>query len=359
MIITVLRARDLFNFALPDKASGQYLIYMDSGLLAGAISSIGGNWVLSLEKGFRFAAAPDHKDGQCIIRENISITIQEESSGKYLYLMSETSSKECATFTKYYLPQYGEYRIGRGSGMDIKLTSQLISEHHATVVFDKTGSWIEDKGTPNGTYVNGIRISTKTKLHDGDLIYIVGLKIAYASQLLAINHPNDSLSISNRLSKVALQPANNPDNSDHAESKIAKKFFRSPRFANHIPTYELKLDPPPAPVEIQSMPLAYVLGPSITMGLASVITAVFTILNANGDILRIMPTLVMSFSMLTMTVLWPILTKKYEKKRRIEAEKARIESYTKYIAESRQKILAAIASQEQILNANYPPEAKA
>lgn len=355
MIITVLRARDLFNFALPDKASGQYLIYMDSGLLAGAISSIGGNWVLSLEKGFRFAAAPDHKDGQCIIRENISITIQEESSGKYLYLMSETSSKECATFTKYYLPQYGEYRIGRGSGMDIKLTSQLISEHHATVVFDKTGSWIEDKGTPNGTYVNGIRISTKTKLHDGDLIYIVGLKIAYASQLLAINHPNDSLSISNRLSKVALQPANNPDNSDHAESKIAKKFFRSPRFANHIPTYELKLDPPPAPVEIQSMPLAYVLGPSITMGLASVITAVFTILNANGDILRIMPTLVMSFSMLTMTVLWPILTKKYEKKRRIEAEKARIESYTKYIAESRQKILAAIASQEQILNANYPP----
>lgn len=50
MIITVLRARDLFNFALPDKASGQYLIYMDSGLLAGAISSIGGNWVLSLEK---------------------------------------------------------------------------------------------------------------------------------------------------------------------------------------------------------------------------------------------------------------------------------------------------------------------
>lgn len=81
MIITVLRARDLFNFALPDKASGQYLIYMDSGLLAGAISSIGGNWVLSLEKGFRFAAAPDHKDGQCIIRENISITIQEESSG--------------------------------------------------------------------------------------------------------------------------------------------------------------------------------------------------------------------------------------------------------------------------------------
>lgn len=74
MIITVLRARDFFNFALPDKASGQYLIYIDSGLLAGAISSIGGKWVLSLEKGFRFAATPNNKDDPCIIRENISIT---------------------------------------------------------------------------------------------------------------------------------------------------------------------------------------------------------------------------------------------------------------------------------------------
>lgn len=87
MIITVLRARDLFNFALPDKAYGQYLIYMDSGLLAGSISSIGGNWVLSLEKGFRFEATPDHKDGQCVIRENISITIQEESPKSALFCL--------------------------------------------------------------------------------------------------------------------------------------------------------------------------------------------------------------------------------------------------------------------------------
>lgn len=61
MIITVLRARDFFNFALPDKASGQYLIYIDSGLLAGAISSIGGKWVLSLEKGSDLQQLPTIK----------------------------------------------------------------------------------------------------------------------------------------------------------------------------------------------------------------------------------------------------------------------------------------------------------
>lgn len=166
---------------------------------------------MSLEKGFRFVAAPDYKDGQCIIRKNINITIQEESLGKYLYLMSKTASKECTTFTKYYFSQYGEYRIGCGNGMGIKLTSQLISERYVTVGFDNTGVWIEDKGTPNGIFVNGIRISARTKLHNGDLIYIVGLKIAYASQILANNHPNDSLTVSNRLSKVALQAANSHD----------------------------------------------------------------------------------------------------------------------------------------------------
>ena len=67
--------------------------------------------------------------------------------------------------------------------------------------------------------------------------------------------------------------------------KSQRSFSDLPRFANHIPTYELKLDTPPAPVEIQSMPLAYVLGTIYYDGVGVCITAVFTILNADGDIL--------------------------------------------------------------------------
>lgn len=353
MIVTVLREKDLFNFVLPEKASGQYLIYMDTGLLAASINSVGGAWNLSVTKGFQFASglAPDVQI--CPINEGMTVVIKDAKTNKYICIMFETFSRERALFTKYYVPQNGEYSIGRNANLDIQFDSKLVSSVHALIHIDNDGVWIEDKNTPNGTYVNGRKIRGKTPLSDGDLIYIVGLSIIYANHMLAINHPAGEITVSKKLNRLAAQGVVSIEPSDFETSKMARKFFRSPRFAPQVTPISLKIDPPPAPAELQTMPLAYLLGPSITMGTASVFTAVFTIINANGDMLRVMPTLIMSLSMLTMTVLWPILTKRYEKKRKIENEKRRVSAYTKYIAESRQKILSSIAQQEQSLTTSY------
>lgn len=353
MIVTVLREKDLFNFVLPGKASGQYLIYMDTGLLAASINSVAGAWNLSLTTGFQFVSGVEADVQTCLISEGMIAVIKDAKSDKCICIMFEAFSRERALFTKYYVPQNGEYCIGRNANLDIQFDSKLISSVHAQIHIGNDGVWIEDKNTPNGTYVNGRKIRGKASLNDGDLIYIVGLSIIYANHMLAINHPAGEIVVSKKLNKLATQGVANIESSDFDTCKMARKFFRSPRFAPQVTPISLKIDPPPAPVELQTMPLAYLLGPSITMGTASVFTAIFTIINANGDMLRVMPTLIMSLSMLTMTVLWPILTKKYEKKKKIENEKRRVTAYTKYIAESRQKILSSIAQQEQSLTTSY------
>ena len=353
MIVTVLREKDLFNFVLPDKASGQYLIYMDDGTLAATISSMSGRWILSLSKGFRSSSSAGTAADHLAISEGMTLVIQPEASAKYVCVMFEAFSRNRAIFTKYYIPHSGDYRIGRNAGLEIQFESQLVSPIHALIHFDSAETWIEDKNSANGTYVNGVKIKGKTRLKDGDLIYIVGLRMIYANHIIAINQPTEKITIASSLSRLAPQSIPKLDVTDYNASKLAKKFYRSPRFATQVTPVNMKIDPPPAPIELQTMPLAYLLGPSITMGTASVFTAVFTIINANGDILRIMPTLIMSLSMLTMTVLWPILTKRFEKKKKIESEKLRVSSYTKYIAESRQAILSAVAKQEQTLTASY------
>ncbi|MCS0543555.1 hypothetical protein NXY55_26650, partial [Aeromonas veronii] len=66
-----------------------------------------------------------------------------------------------------------------------------------------------------------------------------------------------------------------------------------------------------------------------------------------------MPTLIMSFSMLIGTVLWPILTKKYEKKQRIKLEGKRQEKYSKYIEEMAQEIEEECQRQSEILHENH------
>ena len=59
------------------------------------------------------------------------------------------------------------------------------------------------------------------------------------------------------------------------------------------------------------------------MGMTSLSTGLLTLNNVisnGGEITQALPTLMMSVSMLLGTVLWPILTKKYEKKNKIKNE---------------------------------------
>ena len=59
--------------------------------------------------------------------------------------------------------------VGRGPGNDIRLDSFQISVHHARFIRDQNGVLIEDRGSTNGVYVNGERIThgrRLVELHD-------------------------------------------------------------------------------------------------------------------------------------------------------------------------------------------------
>ncbi len=68
--------------------------------------------------------------------------------------------------------------------------------------------------------------------------------------------------------------------------------------------------------KVETIPLALLLGPALTMGLTAVVmaaVAIINLMNGTSDMLTSAPTLVMSFSMLCGTLLWPLLTKHSEK----------------------------------------------
>ena len=65
-----------------------------------------------------------------------------------------------------------EYSIGRGEKNNIRLTERNISRRHARILRDKGAIYIEDLGSYNGVRVNGERISSKSRLQDGDIVAI-------------------------------------------------------------------------------------------------------------------------------------------------------------------------------------------
>jgi pSer/pThr/pTyr-binding forkhead associated (FHA) protein len=68
--------------------------------------------------------------------------------------------------------------IGRSPSCRLRFQSSNVSRKHARIFARNDEYYIEDLGSTNGTYVNGIRIA-KCALRKNDLIYIGGVRILF------------------------------------------------------------------------------------------------------------------------------------------------------------------------------------
>jgi hypothetical protein len=70
--------------------------------------------------------------------------------------------------------------LGRGSGNDVNLSrDEYASSNHARVEPRRDGVWLEDVGSTNGTYLNGVRVTHAKKLAAGDVMRIGETELRY------------------------------------------------------------------------------------------------------------------------------------------------------------------------------------
>lgn len=63
-----------------------------------------------------------------------------------------------------------EVFVGRDQSNDMTIPDPEISRRHAHFLLKPEGAYIEDLGSTNGTFVNGVRLSAPQLLKNGDLI---------------------------------------------------------------------------------------------------------------------------------------------------------------------------------------------
>ena len=71
--------------------------------------------------------------------------------------------------SSYYLDK-DEVSIGRDLANDVPVPDAEISRRHARFIVKNDGVYIEDLGSTNGTFLNGVRLSSPKRLQNGDLI---------------------------------------------------------------------------------------------------------------------------------------------------------------------------------------------
>lgn len=67
--------------------------------------------------------------------------------------------------------------IGRAEECDVRPLSEDVSRRHCAIHVGPADVWAEDLGSRNGTFVNGVKITAKTKLADGDLVRVGALEL--------------------------------------------------------------------------------------------------------------------------------------------------------------------------------------
>jgi hypothetical protein len=78
---------------------------------------------------------------------------------------------EPATRAGEVFPLDGELTVGRGGGCQVVLAEDtFVSQVHARVFSRDGRPYVEDLGSRNGTFVNGKRIDTPTRLRRGDRV---------------------------------------------------------------------------------------------------------------------------------------------------------------------------------------------
>ena len=190
----------------------------------------------------------------------------------------------------------------------------------------------------------------------------MGLKIVVFYDFIMFNNPDNLLKLSDgifeesNLENLDIWTSENDYEEEFLEEIKKEYFYPSPRFKKDIEIKKIKVDDPPEKQDMEKLPFAITVGPSITMGLASFTTAIYSINNAitKGDLSSQMPSIVMSISMLLGTLLWPLCTKVYEKKQKKQKERERQQKYTEYLNLVEKQINDEKTKQETILRENYP-----
>ena len=67
--------------------------------------------------------------------------------------------------------------IGRAEECDVRPLSEEVSRRHCAIHIGPSGVTVEDLKSRNGTFLNGEKISTATKVADGDIIRVGALEL--------------------------------------------------------------------------------------------------------------------------------------------------------------------------------------
>ncbi len=258
----------------------------------------------------------------------------------------------------------GINRVSIGTGTENAVTysafyggAQIISGKHAELLRQQE-RWILSDQSTNGIFVNDVRVHGSRVLEFGDRINIWGLRIVFLGDMLAINQSSDLKIDSSVLRKFDF--AITDWSADGKEIPPAEKLYyhRSPRNMESLDTEPIEIEPPPAPVEEEEMPLLMLIGPSLTMMLPMMMGTGMAIISSRmggaSSGAYMYTGLITALFSGVFGAYWAVSNMNYAKKKTRQNETRRFDAYSEYLMKCSEEVKEKYTQSMRILRERYP-----
>ena len=374
MIATLIGKNVIYKTTLPEFIIGNYSIQDNNDKKLINIESENGNWKIASNNNFKII---DPKEISNIKSEKFSekirgTTYKEVILKEYsMHYIIFNNSKEiwvlyCSPtyeqFTHLDLKTSSEIFIGYDKNNHISYNCPLIKDKHIRIFYSNGMLLLENFDTDYGCFINNKPAGNKIKLlFNGDVIFIMGLKIIIMGKSIFINNPLNKVKFSNKAFTINLHEYDltNLKEEDETDLEIYSEkdyFAKAPRITNIIEREKVKIDPPPQAQSKEGLPMILTMGSTLSMGAVMLISSISTIsglVSGTASFQETAISLLTAVIMLIGMILIPIIQVKYEKKQKIKYEEKRQERYKKYINSKAELIDNIMDKQRKILFDNY------
>lgn len=310
-------------------------------------------WSISENDSMSFIKGVQTED-ICLLEVGLTITCEHKQSHERFSIIIDDSYEGYSDFDKYELKQ-GRITIGSSDENTIIYnTRNLVSGKHAVIETDSNGVSTLKDSSSNGTFVNGKKILKSYKLNYGDVIYIMGLKLIYLEDMIAVNDPADSIKL-----RGFTKFTSNIIEKNHPNIESEDYYQRSPRQIESLDNETIEIENPPSPNRGRRQPLIFIIGPAMTMVIPMATGVMFTMWStqqSNNGVTSpfIFMGIITSVTAAFIGVFWALTNYRYSKKMEEADEVRRSELYRKYLDKIRRLLTQKHIDNKDIINKKYP-----
>lgn len=345
------------EFRLPALNDADYEILLPAvrfglkGDIALQLEVLSGAWKALAGKGYTLSSQEGEK-GEISLQDGLTLSVG--AGGQQVTLIVTGEAEDLPGFQKLDVSHMQEITVGKQPGCHIQYDFRgLVSKRHAVFSRDGEGMRLTDHST-NGVYVNGQRIQGSMRLAFGDTVNILGLKLVYLGDVLAMYAGGRTVEID----PSAFRPFQMPAAGEKEPVPEEIWFKRAPRVVEDLHEEPMEIEAPPPPNKPKKQPLLLTIGPAFTMMIPMLLGSGMAIVSANvsgtGSSAFMYTGIITAVSSALIGVMWTLLNMRYSKKQLKEDELHRFNAYRDYLVKIADELNDQYRENAEKLNDRYP-----